>query len=1158
MNNEIKVVGAIHLGNKNVQDAVVVAQGNTVTLSNPNMHQDQKTFVVDKCFDEESCNGKALFSYVGRALLSQTTHGIHACILGYGAPKASRSQTLLGTAADPGLLLLVTQELFGWLAQAPRNCTRSLEVACFEVSGDTGHCLIEPTSQPIRCAQRHPQAGLQLAAFVYKKPRSQAALQQIVESAMLHVQPGWHPGVIVKLSQATFIPESGDVYDSMASLRFMDLQRPQADSSAAALQQHVDGVLGQGHSLSSDSCKDNFLVQLLEDAFSGACFTTVVAYVDSSAAHFATSMQTLLFIDKVRAVSNSLTPNHSSRAQMISELTAEVLGLRRQLASTSPKKCKKQRPKSVPRDVEINKSCPFLWVMAPSPLSAATDVLAYYIPLGTTCFDCTTFSASQKCALRRQSRRARGPVSNHAIPLIDDDDSMSISGSSDSELSNDDNCKAVNHKDAGQMHSDSDHVIQLTNAGVEGQLFTIRRSEGLISVRPNSNVAVTMNGVAVSEASVLRHGSVICVGHYKMKLITQPLSIEDADELMGALDAEGIYPSLLQQKIEMLEQFSNRLVTKVQLLENERRQDQGQSGLDQKTIDDYEARLKAAAALQQATQEKVEEVLQDLSQKDVELYHLGTQLKHLGLVPDRPPLMVKQVASLEARNKDLEAQVEALQQSAAAQRHCTDQLKALIDLLHSQPQGEEAQAQGQGQTTLLEQLNTVLGLLQEDKTEHMRMKMQVNDLERELQCEKQVHQKALLEMTFLRKEKNNLMSSLSADNAVEKQAIGALKHENAQVLKRLNIQIEQFELLRRENQQLKDANLEGQLKMFRTKNACEAAEQKLQESQAKLKEVLGRDQRLKEAHARLKAELAEARDAIPQQGPPARPSTPNLATRAAVRQSRCHTPTGSGTPKSSTTPSGSRDRSSSKSRTSRPVRGIPHDIEPSPRRPLSPGASSPSDASQSPSSHPVRRLHLQLSASQLLEPSDSLSYSYDEVLVSPDRLQFPDHIGKETPSLERRSPPHAAQNGRSTAEPICLISADNATCKATPGSPSSRRGASPSTIRRTATASSISSSQSHSSSGSFSGRTPSPRLMKRTPQLTPRNALGEIPSYMRATASSPSIRARSTSPATRGSPTAVRAAILRGAGAAGATSSLRDNALMPAQQQLPDPPFFAI
>lgn len=59
-----------------------------------------------------------VFDHVGRATIEPVTQGISGTLFAYGVTSSGKTHTMMGTAADPGLVPRAIQELFAYINQA--------------------------------------------------------------------------------------------------------------------------------------------------------------------------------------------------------------------------------------------------------------------------------------------------------------------------------------------------------------------------------------------------------------------------------------------------------------------------------------------------------------------------------------------------------------------------------------------------------------------------------------------------------------------------------------------------------------------------------------------------------------------------------------------------------------------------------------------------------------------------------------------------------------------------------------------------------------------------------------------------------------------------------------------------------------------------------
>lgn len=90
-----------------------------------------------------------VFDHVGRPTIEPVTQGISGTLFAYGVTSSGKTHTMMGTAADPGLVPRAIQELFSYISQATDRC----------VSVNSG--AMGSSSQHIISSSRHGLCDLQ-------------------------------------------------------------------------------------------------------------------------------------------------------------------------------------------------------------------------------------------------------------------------------------------------------------------------------------------------------------------------------------------------------------------------------------------------------------------------------------------------------------------------------------------------------------------------------------------------------------------------------------------------------------------------------------------------------------------------------------------------------------------------------------------------------------------------------------------------------------------------------------------------------------------------------------------------------------------------------------------------------------------------------------
>jgi hypothetical protein len=63
-----------------------------------------------------------VFDHVGRPAVEPVVQGISGTVFAYGVTSSGKTHTMMGTAADPGLVPRAIAALFEMISQAPDRC----------------------------------------------------------------------------------------------------------------------------------------------------------------------------------------------------------------------------------------------------------------------------------------------------------------------------------------------------------------------------------------------------------------------------------------------------------------------------------------------------------------------------------------------------------------------------------------------------------------------------------------------------------------------------------------------------------------------------------------------------------------------------------------------------------------------------------------------------------------------------------------------------------------------------------------------------------------------------------------------------------------------------------------------------------------------------
>lgn len=118
-------------------------------------------FSFDRMFGEKTKQHE-VFDFMGVELIDHAFAGFNTCVFAYGQTGSGKSHSMVGYAAERGLIPLTCSHLFnqiGQLTSNDPNLTCSVEVSYFEIYNEKVHDLLNPKNKSNLKVREHPIYG---------------------------------------------------------------------------------------------------------------------------------------------------------------------------------------------------------------------------------------------------------------------------------------------------------------------------------------------------------------------------------------------------------------------------------------------------------------------------------------------------------------------------------------------------------------------------------------------------------------------------------------------------------------------------------------------------------------------------------------------------------------------------------------------------------------------------------------------------------------------------------------------------------------------------------------------------------------------------------------------------------------------------------------
>eukprot|EP00667_Euglena_gracilis_P003330 EG_transcript_3338 len=321
-----------------------------------------------------------VYEALGAPLLQNLVRGYNACLLCYGQTGSGKTYTMMGTAAEPGLVPRYAEAVFQCLEDQQRANDISayrVQMSYLEIYNEKVNDLLasdgpglgkaprspRPVQKHLRVRQ-HPVRGPFVEGLTQHAVAAGAAILALLRQGndrrataatrMNDRSSRSHAIVTLELAQQALITQTGceDLFSSKTSRVFLvDLagseRTTKSDVHSGARFQELTCI---NQSLSTLSrvietlseyansgtklppYRESTLTWLLADSFGGNSKTTMIATVSPAASNSSETLSTLRYASRARRIVNKAVINEDPSGALISALQAETQQLRAQLA----------------------------------------------------------------------------------------------------------------------------------------------------------------------------------------------------------------------------------------------------------------------------------------------------------------------------------------------------------------------------------------------------------------------------------------------------------------------------------------------------------------------------------------------------------------------------------------------------------------------------------------------------------------------------------------------------------------------------------------------------------------------------------------------------------------------------------------------------------
>uniref|UniRef100_A0A8D1T2H2 Kinesin-like protein n=1 Tax=Sus scrofa TaxID=9823 RepID=A0A8D1T2H2_PIG len=289
-------------------------------------------FVFDAVFNETSTQLE-VFEHTTKPIIRSFLNGYNCTVLAYGATGAGKTHTMLGSAAEPGVMYLTMLDLYKSMDEIKEEKVCSTAVSYLEVYNEQIRDLLV-NSGPL-AVREDAQKGVVVQGLTLHQPKSSEEILQLLDNGNRNrTQHPTDMNATSSRSHAVFQiylrqqDKTASINQNVriAKMSLIDLAGSErASSTSAKGTRFIEGTninrsllaLGNVINALADTKRKNQhipyrnskLTRLLKDSLGGNCQTIMIAAVSPSSLFYDDTYNTLKYANRAKDIKSSLKSN---------------------------------------------------------------------------------------------------------------------------------------------------------------------------------------------------------------------------------------------------------------------------------------------------------------------------------------------------------------------------------------------------------------------------------------------------------------------------------------------------------------------------------------------------------------------------------------------------------------------------------------------------------------------------------------------------------------------------------------------------------------------------------------------------------------------------------------------------------------------------------
>lgn len=543
-----------------------------------------KSFAFDKSYwsfdrnDPAFAGQESLFQDLGRPLLDNAFQGYNNCIFAYGQTGSGKSYSMMGFGPDSGVIPRICRDMFDRIdtLQADKNVTCAVEVSYLEIYNERVRDLLNPATKGNLKVREHPSTGPYVEDLAKLLVRSFPEIENLMDEGnkartvaatnMNETSSRSHAVFTLSLTQKTHDPDTKMDMERNAKISLVDLAGSERANSTGATGARLkegaeinrslstlgrviaalaDLSMGKKKNASMVPYRDSVLTWLLKDSLGGNSMTAMIAAISPADINFEETLSTLRYADSAKRIKNHAVVNEDANARMVRELKAELAQLRSKLSSGNVAVGSNGVASEYPPDTPLDKQMVTFVQPDGTSKQVSKAEIAEQLSQSEKLYTDLNQTWEQKLQKTEEIHKEREAaleelgisIEKGFVGLSTPKKMPHLVNLSDDPLLAE--CLVYNLK-PGNTTVGNDELattaeIRLKGSKILQEHCVFENSDGVVTVIPNDNAAVMVNGTKIDSAKRLHSGYRVIFGDFHIFRFNHPQEARQEREEQGSM-----------------------------------------------------------------------------------------------------------------------------------------------------------------------------------------------------------------------------------------------------------------------------------------------------------------------------------------------------------------------------------------------------------------------------------------------------------------------------------------------------------------------------------------------------------------------------------------------------------------------------------------------